>query len=141
MIHLISPSRMAGGRLFGEVFGFGIFGILSAGLTFFLTIFLHEIVLISVRVAYAVGLVAAILLNFVLCRNVIFRSNESANWQLFFFVLSSFFFRSLEYGAFLFQELTIHLPYGVAILAIKAIFFLSKFWYYKMLVFGHARER
>ena len=51
------------------------------------------------------------------------------------FIVSSFVFRGLEYGAFLFQEATINIEYILAILLIHGASFLIKFFYYKLFVF------
>jgi len=127
------------GKPFGPLTGFGIFGLIGFGVNLFTTTFLHEVFFVSVRIAYAAGLIVAILTNFYFCRNLVFQSDGNPRHQLIVFVFSSFLFRGLEYGAFLLQEITIELHYMVAIIIIHATSFFIKFFYYKLLVF--TRER
>lgn len=127
------------GKTFGQLTGFGIFGLIGFGVNLCATTFLHEVFFVSVKIAYAAGLIAAILTNFYFCRNLVFQSDGNPRHQLIVFVFSSFLFRGLEYGAFLLQEITIGLPYIVAIIIIHATSFFIKFFYYKLLVFTRGR--
>ncbi|MBN2517134.1 MAG: GtrA family protein [Deltaproteobacteria bacterium] len=126
-------------KVFKQIIGFGASGIIGTVCNLMVTIILHEIFSIEVRGAYLFGLLTAVLVNFYLCRNLIFQSKGNMWRQLFAYVLSSFLFRGLEYGAFLLQEMTINLPYVLAILLIQATSFLLKFFYYRELVFTRIR--
>jgi len=122
-----------------QITGFGVFGVVSMFLNLAVTITLHEIFLIAANKAYPFGLGTAILVNFYLCRNVLFKSKGDPGRQLAIFVASSLFFRGLEYSVFLIQEVTINLPYILAILLIQGTSFLIKFWYYKRFVFTYKK--
>lgn len=127
------------GKTFCQLTGFGLLGVLSFGLNIFITILLHEILHVHVRIAYACGLSTIILINFYFSRRIIFQSATNVWRQLIIFITSSFMFRSLEYGAFLFQESTINIEYIIAILLIHGTSFFIKFFYYKLFVFTSGR--
>jgi len=114
---------------------FGMSGLAGAFVNILTTAFLHEIFFISTRFAYAVGLAVATVLNFHLCRTKVFQSGGNAWLQLIIFVFSSLLFRSMEFAAFMIQEMTINLPYLLAIIIIQGITFFIKFIYYRRLVF------
>ena len=118
-----------------QLAGFGLLGVIGFGINLFITVILHEILGIQVNTAYAAGLLAAIFLNFYLCRSVIFESNKGFLGQFIVFIFSSFVFRSLEYVAFLFLKTTLKFPYVVLILVVHGITLILKFCYYKGLVF------
>lgn len=123
------------GKTFGQLTGFGLLGAFSLGLNLFITMSLHEGLHVPVRIAYACGLLTTILTNFYFSRRIIFQSGANIWRQLIIFIASSFMFRGLEYGAFLFQEATINIEYILAILLIHGTSFFIKFFYYKLCVF------
>jgi len=127
------------GKTFGQLTGFGLLGVFSFGLNIFITILLHEILHVPVKIAYVCGLLTIILTNFYFSRRLIFQSGANVWRQLIIFIASSFMFRGLEYGAFLFQESTIDIEYILAILLIHGTSFFIKFFYYKLLVFTSER--
>ena len=127
------------GKTFGQLTGFGLLGAFSLGLNILITLLLHEILHVPVRIAYACGLLTVILTNFYFSRRVIFQSDTNIWRQLIIFIASSFMFRGLEYGAFLFQEATIDIEYIPAILLIHGASFFIKFFYYKSFVFKRGR--
>lgn len=135
MICMFTRGSDGFGKTFGQLTGFGLLGAFSFGLNIFITILLHEILNAPVRVAYACGLLTTILTNFYFSRRIIFQSGANIWRQLIIFIVSSFVFRGLEYGAFLFQEATINIEYILAILLIHGASFLIKFFYYKLFVF------
>ncbi len=122
-------------KTFGQLTGFGLLGAFSLGLNLFITMSLHEVLHVPVRIAYACGLLTVILTNFYFSRRIIFQSGTNIWRQLIIFIASSFMFRGLEYGAFLFQEATINIEYIIAILLIHGASFFIKFFYYKLFVF------
>nr|NQU91185.1 GtrA family protein [Bacteroidota bacterium] len=126
-------------KTFDQLTGFGLLGVFSFGLNIFITISLHEILHVPVRIAYACGLLTIILTNFYFSRRIIFQSSANIWRQLVIFIASSFMFRGLEYGAFLFQEATIDIEYILAILLIHGTSFFIKFFYYKLFVFEYRK--
>ena len=139
MIYMLTRRSSGFGKTFGQLTGFGLLGVFSFGLNIFITILLHEILYVPVRVAYACGLLTIILTNFYFSRRIIFQSDANIWRQLIIFIASSFMFRGLEYGVFLFQEATINIQYILAILLIHGTSFFIKFFYYKLFVFGYRK--
>lgn len=137
MICMFTRGSGGFGKTFRQLTAFGLLGVLSFGLNLFITTSLHEVLHVPVRFAYACGLLTTILTNFYFNRRIIFQSGTNVWRQLIIFIASSFMFRGLEYGAFLFQEATIDIEYILAILLIHGTSFFIKFVYYKLLVFEY----
>jgi len=135
LMHLLSENSELPGNTFFKLTLFGMSGLAGVCVNILTTVFLHEIFFISTRFAYAAGLATATLLNFHLCRTKVFKSAGNSWLQLIIFVLSSLLFRSLEFSAFIIQEMTINIPYLFAIIIIQGITFFIKFIYYRRLVF------
>jgi putative flippase GtrA len=121
--------------LLTQAIGFGASGIISIGVNFLVTVFLHELVGLPARVAYAFGLSTTIIINFLFIRKVIFRSQRNVNKQFLIFLGSSFAFRGAEWIAFVIIETVADLPYIWVMLCIHTISAVIKFWYYKLFVF------
>ena len=136
MLIMTFSFRNSLGRLTSELTGFSILGVISVLLNLTLTVLFHEILGLSARVAYGIGLISAIILNFIVCRKFIFKSNKNITIQFPIFTLSSFLFRGLEYITFLLQEALIDIPYPIAIITIHSVSFLIKFIYYRKIVFA-----
>jgi putative flippase GtrA len=116
---------------------FALGGVLSSGISIGTTALLHEVGSVSPRIAAAVGLALALLVNFVVLRYFVFKggSPRPLARQLVMFLGSSGVFRALEYVGFLILSSWLKLHYMVAMLATLAVSFVLKFLFYEMWVF------
>jgi len=115
---------------------FGIGGVLSSGVALGSTALLHELGSVNERLAAAVGLAAALTVNFVMLRFFVFRGTRSAFVpQLLVFLGSSGVFRGLEYAAFFALNALLHVQYLLAMVAVLGCSFILKFLVYEGWVF------
>ena len=121
---------------------FGMGGLLSSGVALTTTAVLHELGFLSARAAAAVGLAAALIVNFLVLRYFVFRGTRSSFWrQLFLFLGSSGVFRGLEYLGFLLVSVVLELHYLLALVVVLGVSFLLKFVVYEGWVFVRSTER
>ena len=91
---------------------------------------------LPIEAAYLAGYLSALIIGFMICRHIIFKSaTHSAGKQLVLFLVSSIFFRGAEYGVslFLYKKLGMHYLCALAIVTCAAFFL--KFLYYRTVVF------
>jgi putative flippase GtrA len=114
-------------------------GVVSVGVTLAVTALLHEFAAVPERIAAAIGLVTALVVNFAVLRFFAFRgTGVPLGRQLPMFLASSGVFRGLEYGGFfVLHWLGVH--YLLALVMVLGVSFIVKFLVYDKLVF--ARER
>ncbi|MBN1513149.1 MAG: methyltransferase domain-containing protein, partial [Phycisphaerae bacterium] len=125
------PPRLA--AAFGR---FGLLAVVSALLSFGLTIGLHELAGVPAYAAYAVALVVTFLVNFAAMRYAVFVAHTgSARGQLALHGLTAISFRAGEYAAFLLLHSCLGLHYVLAMVAIQGLSFLGKFFVYRNVVF------
>lgn len=115
---------------------FAVTGGLAFGLNLSITVSLRELLGVSEELAFAVALVTVFLFTFASCRYFIFAGvGGSVRRQLVLFAVSSLGFRCAEYVGFLVLHSAIGVGYIVAVVAVLAVSFVSKFVYYKAVVF------
>ena len=121
---------------------FGLVGVGSFTLILGVTIGLHEGLGLAEESAFAVGLGAALVLNFWACRHLIFEGAAMGPaWRQFLlFVGSSVGFRGMEYVAFLGVHTVGGMQYILASLIILLTSMLLKFIYYRKVVFRASQE-
>ena len=112
---------------------------LSAGITFGAPIILHELAGFEEKDAVGLALVAAFIVNFLVARSYVFRSNGAMLPQLVRFASSSLVFRGGEYLAFLLLHSYLGMFYVLAVGIVLAISFVLKFLFYRVFVFGTTR--
>lgn len=111
----------------------GLCFIVNLGLTVLLT----EVFRVYEEISYAVALSTVFLMNFFLMRYYIYRSSEgNLASQFVLYAGSAVAFRGIEYGCFLFIHSWMGIPYGAAIVVIQGFSAVSKFIYYKRIVFS-----
>ena len=119
----------------GVVHRYFLLSGLSAGITFGAPIILHELARFEEKDAVGLALVVAFVVNFLVARSYVFRSNVAMLPQLVRFGLSSLAFRGGEYLAFLFLHSYVGMFYVLAVGIVLAISFVLKFIFYRMFVF------
>lgn len=121
--------------LVGQLFRFAQASVLSAGMSLGVPIALHEGLGISERIAVLIGLITALMVNFVVQRSYVFKSDGSANKQAIKFLGFSVLSRSGEYLAFnlLFS---IGINYIVALATVVTISAAIKFFVYRWVIFA-----
>jgi putative flippase GtrA len=125
----------------GSLVRFGLGGLLSSGVAMGTTATLHELGSASEQVAAAVGLVCALVVNFIVLRYFIFRGTQMPIVsQLLTFIASSGFFRGIEYLGFLVINAIPGVHYLVALIIVLGGSFLLKFVVYEGWVFARHRS-
>lgn len=134
-----SLSRSAAGAAppFTAALGrFGLLAVVSALLSFGLTIGLHELAGVPAYAAYAVALVVTFLVNFAAMRYAVFVAHTgSARGQFALHGLTAITFRAGEYAAFLLLHSCLDLHYILVMVVIQGLSFLGKFFVYRNVVF------
>jgi len=115
---------------------YGGLTVLSACVSIGLPILLHEVARLEERVAVAIALVCAFLLNFLGIRGFVFGKSGGIRGDLARFLGTSIAFRLFEYVGFLLLFGQFGLDYIVALLIPLAISFCLKFITYKLFVFA-----
>jgi putative flippase GtrA len=86
--------------------------------------------------AFAAALVVAMTSNFLFMRYWIYDGAAgSGPRQVLLYLLSSVIFRGLEYALFLVAHTWLGVPYVLAITGVLGLSFLTKFFYYRAVVF------
>ena len=115
---------------------FGMGGLLSSGVALATTAALHELGSLTERRAAAVGLGAALIVNFLVLRYFVFRGTRSPFLsQLVLFLGSSGVFRGLEYLGFLLVNGVLGIHYLLALIIVLGCSFILKFAVYEGWVF------
>jgi putative flippase GtrA len=123
--------------LLGALFRFGIGGLLSSGVAVGMTAILHELASLSQPLAAALGLVSAMVVNFLMLRYFIFRGTHlPVVRQSLTFLASSGLFRGLEYVAFLLVNAISGTHYLIALVLVLGGSFILKFIVYEGWVFA-----
>jgi putative flippase GtrA len=131
---MLSKTKLA------ALFRFGLAGLLSAAVALGSTALLHEAGWLEERVAAAVGLVAALSVNFLVARFYVFRGTHVGVWrQLTAFLASSGAFRGLEYSGFFIVNTALHVHYLIALMLVLGCSFILKFFVYEGWVFARSR--
>ena len=127
------PPEPSGRRRVGR---FIALAILSAGLSFGLTIGLHEYLGLSEDTSYGIALITVFLVNFVGMRAWVFAAGQGrVTIQFVSYVATAAGFRGFEYAAFLLLHNWLGVQYILAILLIQGISFVAKFFFYGGVVF------
>jgi putative flippase GtrA len=116
---------------------FGVLTVVSASITVGLPVLLHELWNVSPPRAAAAAFALAFLVNFVSLRTLVFSSRRGAGCDFFMYAMSSLFFRSAEYLAFL-GLFAIHVQYVIALVGVLAVSATAKFFWYRRAL--HGRE-
>ena len=115
---------------------FGIGGLLSSGVAVGTTAILHELGSMNERVAAAMGLAAALVVNFLMLRYFVFRGTHPPLLrQLLVFLASSGVFRGIEYVAFLLVSTVSGMHYLLVLVFVLGGSFILKFVVYEGWVF------
>lgn len=123
--------RLTGNVVFARFLRFGALGVASFFANLGITVALHDLLGTSAEVAYAVALVTVMIMNFLLCRYVVFDAgNGSFRAQAVQFLAGACLFRGAEYVGFLVLHSLLGLQYVVAIVVVQVLAFLGKFAYF-----------
>lgn len=109
---------------------------LSASLSLCLPVALHELAGLREEAAVGLGLLMAMIVNFVSIRVYVFRSSGRIAQQLWRFIATSAAFRLGEYGLFLLFFQLLNLNYIIALLISLGISFVGKYLVQKKFVFS-----
>lgn len=113
------------------------FSVFSFAMVLGLTILLHEIFHLNEKIAFLTPLVIVFFTNFVTMRYFVYgKPTKPIHRQFLEYVLASFGFRALEYIAYWFFIDWLHIHYVVTVCLVMPTSFLSKFIFYKIIVFG-----
>ncbi len=123
--------------LIKQMFGFGALGVVLLGVNLAVTAALREIAGLNVEFAYIGGYASVVAIGFIACRHTIFAATAGdPKRQFLVFLLSSIFFRSMEYLASVFFFKALGVQYLLAPVLIQGLSFLIKFFYYRTVVFS-----
>jgi putative flippase GtrA len=127
----LTPSTMS------RMARFAVMGAAGFGLNIGLTVLLHEVLGAPEELAFAVALAVVFAFSFVTSRYLIFEGAAGGDprKQLVKFAVSNAGFRVAEYVGFLVLHTILGLPYLLAIVAVLAFSFLTKFFTYSTVVF------
>lgn len=117
-----------------EVARFGVATLISASITVGLPIALHEGLGIDERLAVAIALATALVVNFATTRLFVFKSEGNARQELWRFLSVSLAFRLAEFGLFLLL-FSLGLVYILAQVIVLALSFTLKFIVHKRFVY------
>ena len=116
---------------------FGVLSGLSFTMNLGLTTTLHETCRLPAEAAFAIAIVAVFFMNFLFMRYYVFPGGRrSATGQLALYGLSSLGFRGGEYLGFLALYTWLGLYYILAIVAVTGASLVTKFFYYRSVVFS-----
>ena len=117
-----------------------VLGGASFTLNLCVTTSLHEFFGVSPEISFAVGLVAAFLMNFASMRWWVFRgTRRSVARQLTGFGLSSLFFRGLEYAGYIVLFRFAGVPYLAAAVLVLGISTVVKYVVYNSWLFSREK--
>jgi putative flippase GtrA len=119
-----------------QLIRFAVSTLISASFTLGLPLLLHEIGGIEQKLAVAISQASALVLNFVMIRLFVFRSNNGARRDLAYYVGSAAAFRGLEYLLFLALLELAGLHYFPALLITLGVSTVVKFGWYRFLFHG-----
>jgi putative flippase GtrA len=121
---------------------FAAMGGIGFALNIGITVGLHEGLGAPEELAFGVALAVVFVFSFLTSRYLIFEgaSGGDPKKQLAKFALSNAGFRVAEYIGFLVFHTALGIPYVVAIVAVLAVSFLTKFFTYSTVVFVNDRE-
>mgnify|MGYP001333867415 FL=1 len=120
----------------GALGRFLVGGLVSSGVTLATTASLHELVAVPERLAAALGLATALVVNFVVLRFFVFRgTNLPLGRQLLVFLGSSGVFRGFEYAGFIVLHL-LSVYYLLALVVVQGVSFIVKYFFYDKFVFA-----
>lgn len=128
-----------GSDIAGQLLRFGVSSGASAAVSLGLPVFLHEIFGVEQKVAVAISQCSVLLLNFLMIRVFVFRSERAAKRDLSYYIGSAVAFRGLEYLLFLALFELAGLFYFTALLLTLGTSTLVKFFWYRLL-FGKRAE-
>jgi putative flippase GtrA len=113
--------------------------LVSASITLGVPVALHEGLGVDERIAVAVALVIAFVVNFVTTRVYVFKSAGNARAELNRFIAVSLAFRLGEYGLFLLL-FSLGIVYYIAQLVVLILSFVLKFLTYRRFVYGRRSQ-
>ncbi len=120
-----------------QMFGFGALGVVLLGINLAVTAALREFAGVGVEIAYIGGYASVVVIGFIACRHTIFAAAAGdPTRQFIIFLLSSIFFRSMEYLASVLLYTVLDIQYLLAPVIIQGLSFLIKFFYYRTVVFS-----
>lgn len=129
-------ARLARVIPFGEVSRYTQLAVFSAALNLGLPVLLHEWIGLSERVAVALSLTTAFVVNFAVARGYVFRAGGPMGPQVLRFAAASAGFRVAEYAGFLLLHTILGLHYVLALGAVLVVSFGVKFVFYRAFVFA-----
>jgi putative flippase GtrA len=115
---------------------YGTVSVISAGITLGVPMLLHEGLGVEARLAVAIALSVAFVVNFLAFQGWVFGTRGAAGRSFVRFLVVSLAFRGAEYLAFLLLFTIAKLPYMVALVGILLLSFCLKFVTYQRLVFA-----
>lgn len=133
-----SKEPRAGGAVTGQIARFATSTVLSAAITLGVPALLHEVFGVQQPVAVGISQSGALLVNFLMIRVFVFRSNRAARHDLAYYVGSAVAFRGLEYLLFL-MLFGLGLFYLIALVLTLGMSTLLKFVWYRFL-FGERAQ-
>jgi putative flippase GtrA len=113
--------------------------LVSAAITLGVPVVLHEAMGVDERVAVAVALAIAFVVNFISTRVYVFKSVGNARAELHRFIAVSLAFRLGEYGLFLLL-FSLGIVYYLAQFAVLILSFVLKFLTYRGFVYGRRSQ-
>lgn len=117
--------------------GFGAAGVIALLANIAVTAMLREWVGLAVELAYAGGYTTVLIISFLLCRHAVFDAADGdLNRQFTVFVVSSVFFRGMEFAANVVCYKLFAIQYLWALVMIQSLSFVIKFFYYRAVVFS-----
>lgn len=121
---------------------FAVMGGIGFALNIGITVGLHEGLGAPEELAFGVALAVVFIFSFFTSRYLIFKGASEGDpaKQLVKFAVSNAGFRVAEYVGFLVFHTVLGIPYVVAIVAVLAVSFLTKFFTYSTVVFVDDRE-
>ena len=117
----------------GQLIRFSASTLISATITIGVPALLHEVLGVQQALAVGISQTTALLVNFLMIRIFVFRSNRAARRDLTYYVGSAVAFRGLEYVSFLVLFELGHLFYLVALVLTLGMSTLLKFVWYRFL--------
>jgi putative flippase GtrA len=126
---MISRARIA------ELVRYALAGVVSAAITLGVPVALHEGLGIDPRIAVAISLVMAFVVNFITNRRFVFKSQGNARGELQRFAIVSAAFRLGEYGLFLLL-FALGMAYYIAQPVVLGLTVMLKFLVYRGFVYG-----
>lgn len=120
---------------FAELARYALATLVSAAITLGVPVALHEGLGIDERIAVAIALAMAFVVNFITTRRYVFKSAGNARAELQRFTAVSLAFRLGEYGLFLLL-FALGIVYYIAQAIVLVLSFVLKFLTYRGFVYG-----